>query len=82
MFPVRGLEGLLGGPLLVGLLRSGQLGSLIQGVAGDGQEHVQEAVVPAEGQHDEVYAVDDPSAVATAHGQDGSVHHVVPVLLR
>ena len=58
--------------------------SLIERVAGDGQEHVEERVVAGEGEEDEVDAELEAAAAVldAARRLDGSVHHVVPILLR
>ena len=57
-------------------------GSLVEGVAGNGQEHVEEGVVSREGEEDKVDGVFGASAGYPARGIDGSVHYIVPVLLR
>ena len=58
--------------------------SLVERVAGDGQEDVEEGVVAGEGEEDEVDAELEAAAAVldAAGGLDGSVHYVVPVLLR
>ena len=68
--------------LLLGLLGLGQGGRLVERVAGDGEEHVEEGVVAEEGEHHEVEAVDVSVGLAPALGVDGRVHDLVPVLAR
>ena len=68
--------------LLLRLLGGGELGGLVQGVAGDGEEDVEEGPVPAQQQDHEVDRVDGAPALPTPLRSDGSVHHIVPVLPR
>ena len=56
--------------------------SLIERVAGDGQEDVEEGVVTREGQEDKVDGELEAALGHPARGIDGSVHYIVPVLLR
>ena len=51
-------------------------GGLVEGVAGDGKEDVEEGVVPAQGEQHEVEAVDAAPVPPPALGVDGSVHHL------
>ena len=56
--------------------------SLIERVAGDGQEDVEEGVVTREGEEDKVDGELEAAPGHPARGFDGSVHYIVPVLLR
>ena len=56
--------------------------SLIERVAGDGQEDGEEGVVTREGQEDKVDGELEAAPGHPARGIDGSVHYIVPVLLR
>ena len=55
-------------------------GGLVEGVAGDGEEDVEEGVVAAEGEEDEVEAVDH-AAVIPGGGGGGHCAHLPPLEL-
>ena len=42
---------------------------------------IEQSVIPAKGEHDEVDAVDDPTVGSSALRDDGGVHDMVPILL-
>ena len=51
-------------------------GGLVQRVAGDGKEDVEEGVVPAQGEQHEVETVDAAPVPPPTLRVDGSVHHL------
>ena len=66
--------------LFLGLFSLCEGRGLVERVAGDGQEDVEQGVISAQGQQHEVQGVDHPAALAAALRVDGRVHHLVPIL--
>ena len=54
--------------------------SLVQRVTSDGQEDIEESVVPTQCQHDKVQGVHQSALSRSALRVDGVVHDLVPVL--